>query len=108
MDDQEFITKFKAIPSQELRSATEHFVEAVYNKDVLKKSVIPLIEKSFGAPLKPAGAAPSSEASLRAAAYGGIRKDQTLYYRTGEGPLNTIMFWPWSDGQTFTVKIYRS
>ena len=107
MDDQELVTKIKTIRAQELRSATETFVEVVFTKDVLNSSVIPLMETYFGPPLKPAGQAPTPEALACANPHGGIRKDQTLYHRK-DGRLNTAMFWPWSDGTTVTVKIFKS
>ena len=37
--------------------------------------------------------------------YGGIQKQQTLYYKDRDGVADCAMIWPWNDGSRSTVKM---
>ena len=65
------------------------------------------LEEFFGSPKKPAGAKPSGEIADLVSDFGGILKNQTLYYIAKDGFSNIAMIWPWSDGKSTTVKIFR-
>ncbi len=77
------------------------FVMAVKDLSV----VYPVLEEYFGPPFKPAGVNPTKEASSRTAPYGGIEKQQTLFYVERDGKSNCAMIWPWQDKTRATVKL---
>jgi len=88
----------------EFRKETFGYIEFVLDVDNLPK-VYPVLEEYFGPPFKPCGVAPSKEASARTAPYGGIQKQQTLYYVERDGQSSCAMIWPWQDHTRATVKV---
>ncbi len=100
----ELLEEVKKIEFREKRAEMPGFLEFV----VSKESLSPLtgtLEIFFGHPFKPANQSPSHEASTYSAPYGGIQKNQTLYYREADGATHCALLWPWSDGKLITVKI---
>lgn len=94
----------KSVPFDERRKEYEGYFEFVLSaKDLLH--LYPVLEKYFGVPFKPAGIAPSDKAHDYAKSYGGIRKQQTLYYKERAGTSSCAMIWPWNDGSRATVKV---
>lgn len=94
----------KKIPFDEQRKESEGYFEFVLLKQELLR-LYPVLEKYFGTPFKPAGIAPSHQAQDYTKQYGGIQKQQTLYYMKRAGLSNCAMVWPWNDGSRATVKI---
>ena len=102
-----FIQELQKVPCQELRSSDAESFELVVNASDLQK-VLLLLQKFFGQPLKPPGAKPSPEAKKVADPFGGIRENQTLYYLASEELYYYSLIWPWSNGESFTVKVIRA
>ena len=100
----ELTGQLKTAPMDELRKEAPGYLEFVLTTHELP-GVYPILEDYFGPPFKPAGMAPSKEATLRTADYGGIEKQQTLYYVEDGGISSCAMIWPWQDKVRATVKV---
>ena len=100
----ELVEESKKFKCLETRVDSPDILEIVVSQETLI-SLNRLLESYFGLPLKPAGQTPSREASAYSAPYGGIQKNQTLYYRDADAASHCALLWPWSDGKMITVKI---
>src|SRR5690348_2320796 len=100
----EFVEETKKIQFWEKRVDSPNLQEFVISQENLK-IFTPVLESYFGPPLKPAGQNPSREATAYSAPYGGIQKNQTLYFRDSGEFAHCVMLWPWSDGKLVTVKM---
>ena len=96
--------ELKGVPFDEQRKEYEGYFEFVLSSKHLI-NLYPILEKYFGTPFKPAGVAPSHKAQDYAKNYGGIQKQQTLYYFERAGLSNCAMVWPWNDSSRATVKV---
>jgi hypothetical protein len=102
----EFLQEVKKLKREELRVEEAEYLEIV----VAKEDLAPLhkvLSAHLGSPLKPEGQVPSREADRRAKLYGGVRKDQTMYFRQGSDGCVCVLLWPWGSGTRITVKIIR-
>ena len=106
MTFKELISEIAKIKCREMRVRTENALEVVIAKGDLGLLTAELTSY-FGPLLKPEGAAPSHEAAHLAEPYGGIRRDQTMYFRKNEGVSEIALLWPWGSGDVLTVKIFR-
>ncbi|MFH1208105.1 MAG: hypothetical protein V1673_00925 [Candidatus Omnitrophota bacterium] len=103
----DFLVEIQTLRIEELRAQREEYFEAVIAKadlDPLHK----ILTAYFGPPLKPEGQLPSGEANRRAESYGGIRKDQTMYFRQDGDHSECALLWPWGNGIRITVKVIQS
>ena len=100
----ELAGKVKKLPVDEVRKDSFGYLELVMTAKNLER-IYPILEDYFGPPFKPPGVTASKEASLRAAGYGGIEKQQTLYYVERDGVSNCAMIWPWKNKERATVKL---
>lgn len=107
MTFEELRGKLVTMPLQEVRVNDARYVEVVAAGDGIGP-VKELIEQYFGAPLKPEGREPSKDEKKCADPYGGIRKNQTMYFLPGEDGASAVLVWPWSDGYSVTYKLFRS
>lgn len=107
MTFQDFLTEIKTLRIEELRAQSEEYFEAVISKTDLNP-LHKILTAYFGPPLKPEGQGPSGEANRRAEPYGGIRKDQTMYFRQDGDHSECALLWPWGNGIRITVKISQS
>ncbi len=89
----------------EKRTTSEGYFEAVLISRDLSKWFESLAQH-LGPAFKPTGEAPAQAAKEVAAPYGGIRKDQTLFYKTFEDFSLAAMFWPWGNGESITLKMW--
>ena len=103
----ELLAEVKKIKHEELRAQSEDYLEVVIAKDTLEP-LHKILTAYFGSPFKPEGQAPSGEASRRAKPYGGIRKDQTMYFRQDGDHSECALLWPWGNGIRITVKVIQS
>ncbi len=101
------LAELRKAPCQELRSDDEEYFELVVKTTDLPK-VNQILETFFGKAVKPAGAKPSADDKKMANEYGGIRDDQTLYYLAAEELYYYSFIWPWANGQSVTVKVFRA
>jgi hypothetical protein len=107
MTFRDFLAEIQTLRIEELRVQTEDYLEAVISKaglDPLHK----VLTAYFGSPFKPEGHAPSAKAERHAKPYGGIRKDQTMYFREEGDLCECALLWPWGNGVCITVKIIQS
>ncbi len=107
MTFQDFLVQVQTIRIEESRAQTEDYFEAVIAKADLD-SLHKILTSYFGPPLKPEGHSPSGEANRRAKAYGGIRKDQTMYFRQDADTSECALLWPWGNGVRITIKLIQS
>jgi hypothetical protein len=101
---QEILQKGHGLPVCEERRGGSDYDERVIYKDDLNRwgSVLTQV---LGAAVKPAGAAPAQEHLSAAEKFGGIQKNQTLYWKEFKGFAVVAMFWPWADNRRITLKM---
>lgn len=104
---QAFLAEIQKFKCEEKRTQTDGYWEAVASQEGLDLFHKVLLAY-FGPPLKPEGQAPSREARRYAEPYGGVRKDQTLYFRRDGEHSECALLWPWGNGTRFTIKVARS
>ena len=100
----ELVTRLKKIPFDEIRKEYQGYFEFVISTHYLVH-LYPILEGYYGVPFKPAGIQPSDKAASVTKNYGGIQKQQTLYYKNQDGVTDCAMIWPWNDGSRSTVKM---
>ena len=103
----ELFLEIQKLKRDEQRLRTADYLEVVIAKDHFKP-LNEILTAYFGPPLKPEGQAPSGEAIRQAAPHGGIRKDQTMYFREGDDLSQYALVWPWGSGNRVTVKIIQA
>ncbi len=106
MTFEELISEIAKIKCREMRVRTKEAFEVVIAKSDLG-TLTAALTSYFGPPLKPEGAQPTREAGTLAEPYGGIRRDQTMYFRKTEKKPEIALLWPWGSGDALTVKIFR-
>ena len=107
MTFQEFLNSIQTIRIEESRAQTDEYFEAVIAKEGLD-ALHKILAQYFGSPIKPEGAAPSLNAKRIAAPYGGIRKEQTMYFRKDGDHAECALLWPWGSGARITIKVSQS
>ena len=100
----ELLDKTKTVSYQELRKDAVDYLELVI-PSAASSDLCRVLEEFFGPPFKPAGLNPSKEAEKHASRWGGVQKNQVLYYLEADGVSNCAMLWPWGSGAQITVKI---
>jgi hypothetical protein len=107
MTFQELLAQIQTLKFEESRGQTPDYFEAVISKAAL----VPLrtiLTAYFSEPLKDEGRAPSAKAKEHAGPYGGIREDQTMYFRQEGEYAECALLWPWGSGNRITIKVIRS
>lgn len=107
MTFQDLLVEIKTLKFEESRSQTEEYFEAVISKAGLEP-LHKILASYFGVPLKPEGHPPSGKANRHAKPHGGIRTDQTMYFRQDAHHSECVLLWPWGSGTRITVKISQS
>lgn len=102
----ELLAEILKLKPAEKRAQEEDYLEVVVSVDSLGP-FHKTLAAYFGQPLKPEGQSPSEEASKRAAAYGGIRNNQTMYFRQDATHSECALLWPWGNGTQVTVKVLQ-
>ena len=86
------------------RELTDEYGELVFSsKDIDKWRKI--LTDILGPAVKPEGVKPAKENKKITSDYGGIRRDQTLFRKEFDSVVIIAMFWPWSDGESVTLKL---
>lgn len=106
MTFEELRTKVKTLKCEEFRVEDSDYIEVVVAKTELA-AMLTVLDSCFGPPLKPVGEDPSDEANRYAEPHGGVRDNQTLYYRKNEKGHELALLWPWGSGLSVTVKMIR-
>jgi len=107
MTFQNFLAQIQAVRIEESRAHTDEYFEAVISKPGLEP-LHKILEAYFGPPLKPEGRSPSMEARRHAKPYGGIRKEQTMYFRQDGEHSECALLWPWGSGVRITIKVSQA
>jgi hypothetical protein len=100
----ELLEEVKLIECEDARKSSDDYLERVFDSKKVSE-LGPVLEKHFGPPFKPAGIAPSKDAQRYADPYGGIQKEQVLYYIERDNLSSCAMIWPWNSGLMVTLKI---
>jgi len=100
----ELLDQIKKIEFAEKREEASDFFEFVIHANE-EERLGTILQAYFGPPLKPAGEQPSKEAKKRSADYGGVRANQTLYFRSYDSVCQCVLLWPWGNGTQITVKM---
>ena len=104
MTFQELVAELKKQRLRELRDCSEDYFEAVVSTADLAV-VESVLTTYFGVPMKPAGVQASGDAGHFSKPYGGIQKNQTMYFLQKEGGNELALLWPWGNGTLVTLKI---
>ena len=104
MNFSELLEQIQKIQYQEKRPHTADYIEVVVAKPHWE-AMDQVVQSCFGAPLKPPGQNPSHDAEGYAKSYGGVRRDQTLYFQKNETGSYAALLWPWGNGTSVTLKI---
>lgn len=102
----DLVLEVKKLELEEVRTNTAKLFEFVIQTKLLPE-LSSVLENHFGPPLKPAGKNPSKEAAEETSAFGGVRKDQTLYFTKSPEGFYYALLWPWANGLLLTVKIVQ-
>lgn len=89
----------------ENRQADDNLIDVVFESQHTE-SWNARLESVLGPALKPAGAKPGAFARRVADDFGGVRIEQTLYYKGFEEHGVVVMFWPWQNGRCTTCKAF--
>lgn len=103
----EILAACEGLKIDETREVSDDYAEFV----VLKSDVEQWSEKIatvVGPAAKPAGEKPSSADTKVTDSFGGIQKEQTLFYKDQGDSMTVVMFWPWRDDEHVTVKVART
>jgi hypothetical protein len=103
----ECIKEIKKIHLDSVRNDTPDYFEFVTRTDLIE-NISGILVNFFGSVTKPANTSPSKETVKHAAPYGGIRKDQTLFYLEDDSSSYLTMFWPWGNNVSITVKMFMN
>lgn len=106
MTFREALEKIKKLKCEEKRTQTEEYLEVVVPKETLPE-LHKVLTDYFGAPFKPEGQYASAEADRYSKPYGGIQKNQMLYFRKGDQGNELALLWPWGNGTLITVKVIQ-
>lgn len=107
MTPSDLIAEIKKLQFEEIRNNSTQLFEIVIRTD-RAQTLYPILEGYFGPALKPAGAQPNRQVSEKVTAYGGIRKEQILYFIEQPTGSAYAMIWPWSNGILITLKIVHN
>jgi len=100
------LEEVKKLKIEETRTDSFEMLEFVIHRDSLSQ-LNRILESYFDQPLKPPNEKPSRLVVKYTSPYGGIRQDQTFYFRECDTVLNFALLWPWGDGTLVTVKIIQ-
>ncbi len=103
---EELVRTLKNIEHEEIRNESETYLEIVFNTGVMDK-IKPVLEDYYGPAFKQAGVKAEPEVNEISKAYGGVQKEQALYYKNSQGISQLAMLWPWQDGKRITIKIIQ-
>ena len=104
---EEVMRSIKSIGHEEIRRESKTYLEIVFNSEAMGK-IKTILEDYYGPAFKRAGANSGREADKFCKEYGGIQKEQELYYKNYQGVLQLAMIWPWHDGHRSTIKIIQT
>ena len=102
----QLLNKIDSFPVFESRIDGPQMKEFVIPFDSIMRLHL-IFQKFFGPDFKAPGESPTITDKKRSALWGGIRQNQTLYYRENDDYFNCAMLWPWEEGRLCTVKIVR-
>jgi hypothetical protein len=107
MIPKELSAQLQQLPSDQVRTFTDSYIEIVYLQQDVERWTRAL-QEFFGPPAKARGTRPSRAVDTLTEEHGGIDKGQTLFAKEGEEGLVAAMLWPWQDGKHTTLKIFTA
>lgn len=100
----EILIPCEGLEIYEKRYDSDEYCELVFFlKD--QSAWVEKISETLGSPHKPLGVNPSSIQQQLTEQYGGIRKDQTLFFKEFKNGKVIAMFWPWQDKSHVTLRM---
>lgn len=96
--------EFELLENVELRTKTDNYLELVFSRKD-GEAYYNILNKFLGEPKKPKDKEPQEDDHKITRYYGGIRKEQVLYYRDFSHATITAILWPWQDGVHTTLKL---
>ncbi|MBF0485381.1 MAG: hypothetical protein HQL16_02590 [Candidatus Omnitrophica bacterium] len=106
MTFEELLSEVNKIKCEEKRGETPDYLEVVVGKAEWGK-LTDILSSYWGQAFKPEGASPSREADLYSKDFGGIQKNQTMYFRKNGNGCELALVWPWGSGNSLTAKLIR-
>jgi hypothetical protein len=101
----ELFAALKGLDIFENRQADENLIDIVFETKNTQAWVARL-DTLLGAALKPAGEHANGTARAVAKDFGGVRPEQTMYYKEFAQHGLVAMFWPWQNGRCTTCKAF--
>ena len=100
----EILEKCRKLRIDQERSITDEYAEVTfYSSDT--DEWIKMFVDIVGPAIKPKGEKPTQEDLELTKEYGGICDNQTLFKKEYDDVNVIVMFWPWQNGATTTLKI---
>jgi len=107
MEYRDMIEQIRGLPIIQLQEQSDTFFGAVMATAEFGH-LESLLNGFFGQPIKPPQTKATPEVAQITEPHGGIRENQTLYFRKGcQNRSILAMIWPWNDGSNFTLKIFQ-
>jgi hypothetical protein len=103
MNFNQFKSEVKKINFDSIRQENDNYFEAVILKKDLEE-LARILDNLLGKPLLVTEKELSAKIQDIIGAYGGLRKDQALYFLEQDSLSIFSMLWPWSDGYHVTLK----
>ncbi|MEW6516030.1 MAG: hypothetical protein AB1439_03900 [candidate division FCPU426 bacterium] len=102
----EIFQQLKGLEIFEERSATDELIDVVFENRI-SAAWQERLESILGPALKPQGQKADGQASKLTKAFGGIRPEQTLFYKNFGEYAVMAMLWPWGNGRCTSCKMFR-
>lgn len=97
---------YKHLNVFEKRQVSENYIDIVFFNEQLSEWN-QVFSSIFGNAIKFTGIEPDKKALDLTEEFGGIQKEQTLYYKKFDDSSVIAMFWPWQNGLYTTLKITK-
>jgi hypothetical protein len=102
----DILEKGKHLKVDEKRSMREDYAEfVIFVQDLEEWDKV--LSGLLGTAVKPIGKKPTPEEQTMTDEYGGIQRDQLLYFQANGDTCLLAMLWPWRDKVHITVKVAR-
>lgn len=106
MEFKDFRRDIKSLHIDDLRNEDDNYFEAVLLKTEMDK-LKERLKKFFGDPVFPSSGKLPAHTEKTIQDFGGVRRNQTLYFKDEGKNSLFAMLWPWDDGWHTTLKMGR-
>ena len=101
---QQLCDQLSQLKLDEVRFNLDDYMEFVVQANAIDQVKI-VLELYFGHEIDLGNQTTAREAVVFVERWGGIRSDQTLYYRSDPDSTDYAMIWPWGDRKRASVKV---